>query len=136
MQHTPMLTKEHRNRLMGSLRDRAKRASTNPKLEQQDNRDSGAQQLGSRDKQCGDVRGTAGLTQQALLVTGCQSLYDAILKEGAAPSSTDNRLAIQLGIVKSRAMEGQADLIWIDARCQIADCLTKHASRTFEEVLQ
>ena len=39
-------------------------------------------------------------------------------------------------MVKSRAAEGEADLRWIDARYQIAECLTEHALRTSEEVLQ
>ena len=33
-------------------------------------------------------------------------------------------------------MSGKTDLRWIDARYQIADCLTKHASRKSEAVLQ
>ena len=60
-------------------------------------------------------------------VTDCKSLYDAIHKEGAAPASTDKRLAIELAIVKAKAVSGETDLRWIDARYQIADCLTKHA---------
>ena len=71
-----------------------------------------------------------------ILVTDCKSLYDAIHKEGAAPASTDKRLAIELAICKSKAVAGEADLRWIDARYQIADCLTKHASRKSEDVLQ
>ena len=63
------------------------------------------------------------------LVTDCKSLYDAIHEEGAAPASTDKRLAIELAIVKPKAVSGETDLRWIDARYQIADCLTKHASR-------
>ena len=74
--------------------------------------------------------------QPALLATDCTSLYDATRKEGAAPSSTDKRHATELPTVKSRAMEGEADSTWIDARYQIADCLTKHASRKAEEALQ
>ena len=70
--------------------------------------------------------------QPALLVTDCKSLYDAIQKEGAAPSSTDNRLAIDLASVKSRATEGKADLRGTDARYQKEDYLTKHASRKSE----
>ena len=57
-------------------------------------------------------------------------------KEGAAPASTDMRLAIELAIVKAKAVSGETDLRWIDARYQIADCLTKHASRKSEAVLQ
>ena len=68
----------------------------------------------------------------SILVTDCKSLYDAIHK-GAAPASTDKRLAIELAIVKAKAVSGETDLRWIDARYQIADCLTKHAS---EAVLQ
>ena len=64
--------------------------------------------------------------RHSILVTDCKSLYDAIHKEGAAPASTDKRLAIA----------GQTDLRWIHARYQIADCLTKHASRKSEAVLQ
>ena len=64
------------------------------------------------------------------------SLYDAIHKEGAAPASTDKRLAIELAIVKVKAVSGETDLRWIDARYQIEDCLTKHASRKSEAVLQ
>ena len=72
----------------------------------------------------------------SILVTDCKSLYDAIHKEGAAPASTDKRLAIELAIVKAKAVSGETDLRWIDARYQIADCLTKHASRKSEAVLQ
>ena len=36
----------------------------------------------------------------SILVTDCKSLYDAIHKEGAAPASTDKRLAIELAIGK------------------------------------
>ena len=56
--------------------------------------------------------------QLALLLTDCNSLYDWIDKEGAAPSSTDERLAIQLAIVKSRETDGEVDLRWVDARYQ------------------
>ena len=63
-----------------------------------------------------------------------QSLNDAIHKEGASPASTDKRLAIELA--KAKAVSGETDLRWIDARHQIADCLTKHASRKSEAVLQ
>ena len=68
----------------------------------------------------------------SILVTDCKSLYDAIHKE----SSTDKRLAIELAIVKAKAVSGETDLRWIDARYQIADCLTKHVSRKSEAVLQ
>ena len=51
-------------------------------------------------------------------------------------ASTDKRLAIELAIVKARAVSGETDLRWIDARYQIADCLTKHASRKSGAVLQ
>ena len=72
----------------------------------------------------------------SILVTDCKSLYDAIHKEGAAPASTDKKLAIELAMVKAKAVSGETDLRWIDARYQIADCLTKHASRKSEAVLQ
>ena len=72
----------------------------------------------------------------SILVTDCKSLYDAIHKEGAAPASTDKRLAIELAIVKAKAVSGETDLRWTDAKYQIADCLTKHASRKSEAVLQ
>ena len=72
----------------------------------------------------------------SILVIDCKGLYDAIHKEGAAPASTDKRLAIELAIVKAKAGSGETDLRWIDARYQIADCLTKHASRKSEAVLQ
>ena len=72
----------------------------------------------------------------SMLVTDCKSSYDAIHKEGAAPASTDKRLAIELAIVKAKAVSGETDLRWIDAKYQIADCLTKHASRKSETVLQ
>ena len=39
-------------------------------------------------------------------------------------------------VVKSRATEREADMRWIDAQYQIADCLTKHAARKSEDVLQ
>ena len=46
------------------------------------------------------------------------------------------RFAIELAIVKAKAVSGETDLRWIDARYQVADCLTKHASRKSEAVLQ
>ena len=72
----------------------------------------------------------------SILVTDCKSLFDAIHKGGAAPASRGKRLAIGLAIVKAKAVTGETDLRWIDARYQIADCLTKHASRKSETVLQ
>ena len=72
----------------------------------------------------------------SILITDCESSYDAIHEEGAAPASTDKRMAIELAIVKGKAVSGETDLRWIDARYQIADCLTKHASRKSESVLQ
>ena len=75
-------------------------------------------------------------TRPSILVTDCKSLYDAIHREGAAPASEDKRLAIELAIIKAEAVSGETDLRWIDARYQIADCLTKHASRKSEAVLQ
>ena len=56
----------------------------------------------------------------SILVTDCKSLYDAIHKEGTAPASTDERLAIVLAIVKAKAVCGETDLRWIGARYQIA----------------
>ena len=56
--------------------------------------------------------------------------------EGAAPTSKAKLLAIELAIVKSRAGKGEADLRLLDRGHQIADCLTKHASRKSEEVPQ
>ena len=72
----------------------------------------------------------------SILVTDCKSLYDAIQKEGAAPASKDKRLAIELAIIKANVVSGETVLQWIDARYQVADCLTKHASRKSEAVLQ
>ena len=71
----------------------------------------------------------------SILVTDCKCLFDAIHKEGAAPASTDKRLAIELAIVEAEAVSGETDLRWIDARYQIADCLTKHASRRKSEAV-
>ena len=72
----------------------------------------------------------------SILITDCKSLYDAVHKEGAAPASTDKSLATELAIVKAKAVSGETDLRWTDARYQIADCLTKHALRKSETVLQ
>ena len=72
----------------------------------------------------------------SILVTDCKSLYDAIHKQGAAPASTEKRLAIELAIFKAKTVSGETNLQWIDSRYQIADCLTKHASRKSEAVLQ
>ena len=72
----------------------------------------------------------------SILVTDCKSLYDAIQKEGAAPASTDKRLVSEMVIVKVKVVSSETDLRWIDARYQIADCLTKHTSRKSEAVLQ
>ena len=78
----------------------------------------------------------ASKRQPAFWVTDCQSLYDATHKGGCAPSLTDKRLAVEPAVVKSRAAEGEADLRWIDARYHIADYLTKHVLRKYQEVLQ
>ena len=67
------------------------------------------------DDDCGVLFG-----QQAFLVTDRNILHDASHKKGAAPSSTDKRLAIELALVKSRATEGEADMRWIDALYQNA----------------
>ena len=45
-------------------------------------------------------------------------------------------LRVAVAIVKTKAVSGETDLRWIDARYQIADCLTNHASRKSEAVLQ
>ena len=71
----------------------------------------------------------------SILVTDCKSLYDAIHQKGAAPASTDKRLAIELAIVKAKAVSGETDLRWIDARYQIADWLTKHAVKQVREAV-
>ena len=115
-------------------------------LEQQENPEGGAQQFGGRDKQYGmeqldrvrtlwnQMTTASALNKQpALSTTDYKSLHDAIHKEGAAPSPTDKRLAIER---KARATESEADLKWIDAQYQVADRLTKHASRNSEEVSQ
>ena len=70
--------------------------------------------------------------QPALLVANSTSLCDAIHKRGAAPSSADLRFAIELEFVKSRAMEGEADFLWIGART-VPDCRQSHEAR-IEEV--
>ena len=68
----------------------------------------------------------------SILVTDRESLYDAIHKEGAAPpASTDKRLAIELAIVKAKAVSGEIDLTWIDAR--ISNCTLLDEAR-LEEV--
>ena len=72
----------------------------------------------------------------SILITDCKSLYDAIDKEGTAPASTGKRLAVELATVKANAVSGETDLRWIDARYQIAICLTKHATRKSEAVVQ
>ena len=73
-------------------------------------------------------------TRPSILVSDCRSLYDAIHKEGAAPVSTDKRLIIELTIVKTKTVSDETDLSWIDTRYQIADYLTRHASRKSETV--
>ena len=75
-------------------------------------------------------------TRPSILVTDCKSLYDAIHKEGADPASTDKRLAIELAMVKAKAVSGETHLRLIDAGYQISDCLTKYASRKSEAVSQ
>ena len=62
------------------------------------------------------------------LVTDCKSLHDAIHKEGAVPASTDKRLAIELALGKAKAVSGETDLRWIDARYKFADCLSSARS--------
>ena len=56
-------------------------------------------------------------------------------KEGAAPSSSDKRFAIELALVRQKLQDGETCFRWTDARFQIADCLTKNASRASEAIL-
>ena len=64
-----------------------------------------------------------------LLVTDCNSPYDVLRKEGAGPSSTDKRFAIDVTIVKSRATECEADLRWIDARYPHREHLERYCNK-------
>ena len=48
--------------------------------------------------------------RHSILVTDYKSLYDAIHKEGAAQASKDKRLAIELAILKAKAVSGETDL--------------------------
>ena len=57
-------------------------------------------------------------SRPSILVTDCRSLYDALHKAEAAPASTDKRLAIELAIVKAKAVSGETDLRW----CEISNC--------------
>ena len=120
-------------------------------LAEQEDQEGCPQQIGCRDMQYVDLPRTSQqmtrgdfvlenyeqfiAARPSILVNDCKSFYDAVHKEGAAPASTDKRLAIELAIVKAKAVSGETDLRWIDARYQIADCLTKHASRKSEAVL-
>ena len=58
------------------------------------------------------------------------------LRTSSSSVNRQERLAIELAIVKAKAVSGETDLRWIDARYQIAVCLTKHSSRKSEAVLQ
>ena len=78
------------------------------------------------------------MARPRILVTDCKSLFFKMqfTEKGAAPVSTDKRLAIELAIIKAKAMSGETDLRLINARNQIADRLTKHASRKSKAFLQ
>ena len=73
--------------------------------------------------------------RHSILVTDCKSLYDAIHKAQLQRQQTRD-WQLSLVIVKAKAVSGATDLRWMDARYQIEDCLTKHASRKSETVLQ
>ena len=71
----------------------------------------------------------------SILVTDCKSLYDAIHKREQLQRQQIRDWQLSWP-VKANAVSSETDLRWIDARYQIADCLTKHASRKSETVLQ
>ena len=54
----------------------------------------------------------------SILVAHCKSFYDAIHKEEADPASGDKRLAIELAIVKAKAVSGETHSRLFDARYQ------------------
>ena len=115
-----------------------------PWLEQQEDQESGAQQFGCLNKQHCNVHGTAGLNEITVEPDDDGRVFFGPLRgcSGKATSVAGDRLEESLrrdaqGKGNStRATEGEADLRRIGARDQIADCLTKHASRNSEEVLQ
>ena len=74
-------------------------------------------------------------TFPAIAVTDCKRLYDSLRKGGAAPSSSDKRFAIELALVRQRLQDGETCIRWVDARFQVADCLTKNANRASEAIL-
>ena len=78
-----------------------------------------------------------GCSEKATSVAG-DRLEESLRRDaqGKRSSIINRQATCEIAIVKTRATEGEADLRWIDARDQIADCLTKHASRNSEEVLQ
>ena len=71
-----------------------------------------------------DYYGGALQKQPALLVTDSNAIHE----EEAAPSSTGNRLAIDLAIVKSRATEGEASRLEVDRRT-VPDFRLTHQAR-------
>ena len=71
-----------------------------------------------------------GCSEKATSVAG-DRLEESLQRDaqGKRSSIINRQATCEFAIVKTRATEGEADLRRIGAPDQIADCLTKHASR-------
>ena len=70
------------------------------------------------------------------IVTDCRALYDLILKENVQ-STVDKRVAIETMVIRDLIGQLCAQLRWVSSERQLADGLTKIASRQqFSEALR
>ena len=89
----------------------------------------GAPQFGGRDKQLGNVHGTARLDENSVKPhDDCTSVHDAIHKEGTAPSSTHKPLAVELAIFEITG-HGRRSRLEVDRLSQIAVLFSPSAHR-------
>ena len=68
---------------------------------------------------------------EALCVNDCKSLADALLAAGSAASKTseDERLGIELSMIKQRLSRNETRIQWVEGATTPADVLTKGKGR-------
>ena len=68
------------------------------------------------------------LTMPSAIVTDCRALYDVVRKENVQ-STVDKRVAVESLVIRDLMQQLQAKLRWVSSERQMADGLTKLASR-------
>lgn len=78
--------------------------------------------------QCSLQEAQKNLTMPSAIVTDCRALYDLVRKENVQ-STVDKRVAVESLVIRDLMQQLQAKLRWVSSERQMADGLTKLASR-------